>query len=167
MRIRYTIVMLILTVAALPALAQKDLPYGWHKLSEAEMGWREPVRVFVHADFDGDGKMDTAIILADDRGGAEGLFAFLTSTSRWVKLDSDKVEGFKDKGLLVRRPGVVKTDCARRKNEDGCKDGQPEEVSLSRPGIVLLTKADEDFVFYWDRESKTFKRAPLAVNIDF
>ena len=164
MRIRYAIATLTLMLTVLPALAQKDLPYGWHELRGGELAGRNPKSIMLHADFDGDGKPDTAVILADDRGGAEGLFAFLTSTSRWVKLDSGKVSEFQDRWIRIHTPGgILETDCAKKKNEDGCKDGQPEKLTLTLPGVDLFTKLNSQVLFYWDRDSKSFREVPIAI----
>lgn len=156
MRIRYTIVMLILTVAALPALAQKDLPYGWHKPGKAELGKRGSKGLSLRADFDGDGKPDTAVVLADDRGRAVGVFAFMTSTSRWVKLDSEAVPELQHWNIVLAQPGTFETTCPP--DDAACKPGT---VKVEWPAIQSLL-GGKATLFYWDAEGKAFKHAALA-----
>ncbi len=156
MRIRYAILTLILALAALPALAQKDLPYGWHQPTKAELGKRGNKGLSLRADFDGDGKPDTAVILADDRGRAVGVLAFMTSTSRWFKLDSEAVAELRHWSIALARPGTYETECPP--DEAGCKPGT---VKLERPGIQSLL-GGKATLFYWDAEAKAFKHAALA-----
>lgn len=156
MRVRNAIVVLILTLAALPALAQKDFPYGWHQPTKAELGKRGNKGLSLRADFDGDGKPDNAVILADDRGRAVGVFAFMSSTSRWAKLDSEAVAELQHWSIVLARPGTYETECPPEDAE--CKPGT---VRLERPGIQSLL-GGKATLFYWDADAKAFKHAALA-----
>ncbi|HYX70380.1 MAG TPA: hypothetical protein VE825_14690 [Terriglobales bacterium] len=156
MRIRYAIATLTLMLVALPALGQKDLPYGWHQPTKTELGKRGKQGLSLRADFDGDGKPDTAVILADDRGRAVGVFAFATSTSRWFKLDSDPVAELQHWSITLAQPGSYETTCAP--DEADCKPGT---VKLERPGIQSL-EGGKATLFYWDADAKAFKHAALA-----
>lgn len=157
MRIRLAIVTLTLALAALPALAQKDFPYGWHQPTAAELGQRGDKDLALRADFDGDGKEDAAAILADDRGRAVGVFAFSSSTSRWVKLDSDAVAELRHWYIKLAAPGSYETACAP--DDAGCKPGT---LKLEHPGIASFQEGKPHTLFYWDSGSKAFKHALLA-----
>ena len=157
MRIRYAIVMLILALAALPALGQKDLPYGWHKPRKADLGKRGNQDLVLIADFDGDGKPDTAVILADDRGRAVGVFAFATSTSRWFKLDSEAVAELAHWYIKLAAPGSYETTCAP--DDAACKPGT---LKLERSGIDSFLEGKPHTLFYWDSDAKAFKHLQLA-----
>jgi len=156
MRIRPVIIALTLVLAALPALAQQDLPYGWHRPTKAELGKRGNKGLSLRADFDGDGKPDTAMLLADDRGRAVGVFAFMTSTSRWAKLDSEAVAELQHWSIVLGPPGTYETTCAPE--DAACKPGT---LKLERPAIQSLL-GGQATLFYWDGDAKAFKHAALA-----
>ena len=144
-------------LVALPVLAQKDLPYGWHKPRAFELGTRTRVALEVHADFDGDGREDTAVILADDRGRAVGVFAFPSSTSRWVKLDSEAVAELRGWQIQLAKPGNYETTCPE--DDAACKPGT---LTLEHPGIDSFQKGKPHTLFYWDAEGKAFKHVALS-----
>jgi len=156
MRLRIAIVTLTLALNALPALAQQDLPYGWHQPTKAELGKRGNKGLSLRADFDGDGKPDTAMLLADDRGRAVGVFAFMTSTSRWAKLDSEAVAELQRWSIALAQPGTYETECAPE--DAGCKPGT---LKLERSAIQSLL-GGKATLFYWDADTKAFKHAALA-----
>jgi hypothetical protein len=156
-----------LTIAAallltLPAWAQKDVPYGWHRLKPSEVAGRAQNELVVHGDFDGDGKPDIAEILADDNGRSMGLFAYPSSTSRWMKLDSSKVENFNPRRIAVAKSGAYDTTCGNTPDENGCKNGEPAKLNLAHPAIDLSAPAGFHVYFYWDAATAAFKKAPVV-----
>ena len=144
----------------IPAWAQKDVPYGWHPVRQAELAPGADKDVLVHADFDGDGSPDTAQILADDAGRAMGIFAYLTSTSRWMKLDSDRPNEFKAERVAVVPAGSYQIACGNNASGADCAGGASDQLVLKLPGIELFSPAQRR-LFYWDAATKSFKDAVL------
>ncbi len=147
---------------ALAAFAQKDLPSGWHKPTAQELGSRGDKDLSFQADFDGDGKPDTAYILADDRGRAAGVLAFMSSISRWTKGDSYKVAELQKWSLTELAPGEYKTACDKKTELYDCSKDIGDSIKLEHPGIQLTVKDGPTVAFFWDAQNEVLKRALLA-----
>ena len=147
---------------ALAAFAQKDLPSGWHKPTGAELGSRGDKDLSFQADLDGDGKPDTAYILADDRGRAAGVLAFMSSISRWTKGDSYKVAELPKWSLTELAAGEYKTACDKKTDDYDCSKGIGDPIKLDHPAIQLAVKDGPTVVFFWDAQSESLKRALIT-----
>ena len=159
---KFTLTIAAVLMLTLSAWAQKDVPYGWHRLKPSEVAGRAPRELVAHGDFDGDGKPDVAEILADDNGRSMGLFAYPSSTSRWMKLDSARVENFNTRRIAAVKAGAYDTSCSKTPEENGCKSGEPAKLNLAHPTIDLSAPAGSHVYFYWDAASAAFKKAPVA-----
>ena len=159
---RRTAMRRILKIAAVllltgAAWAQQEVPFGWHQVERD--GKKDEG---VTADLDGDGRPDKVIVLADDRGRSAGAFAFVTSTSRWSKLDSARLDAFRERRVMVVKPGKYATDCAAPKDDAKCSRDVPARLALKHQAVEVVGPGVPRKLFYWDRKSKTFKTALLA-----
>ncbi len=159
-RTRMTIGVVLLL--ALAAWAQKDFPSGWHKPTAQELGARGDKDLVVKADFDGDGKPDTAYILTDDRERTVGVLAFLSSTSRWAKGDGEKIAELQKWAITELPAGEYKTACDQKTEDYECSTGVGDAIKLEHPAVKLTVKGGPTVVFSWDAASEGLKHALIA-----
>lgn len=151
---RSTTFRLLATAALLiPALAwaQKDFPSGWGAPAP------EQLRLKVQADFDGDGKPDSAQVLTDVNNRAVAAMAYTTSNQRWAKLDSDAIKELPRWHVRVLDPGSYTLTCAA--DDKHCTAGP---VELKHPGVAIVVDGQPDEVFYWDAANRRFQHGLLS-----
>jgi hypothetical protein len=138
-------------LAAALAWAQKDFPSGW-----GEPTWNQ-LKLKVQADFDGDGRPDTAQVLTDINNRAVAVMAYTSSNQRWAKLDSDAISELPHWHVGAIDPGSYTLTCAP--DDKHCIAGP---VKLDHPAITIVVDGKPDEVFYWDATMRRFEHGLLS-----
>lgn len=151
-------------------MAQSPLPKGWreptqHEVSQGLKVWRElgagvfrepgsapykdPLFAF-EGDFDGDGRVDRAAILLNEKKDKAGLFVMRAAMGRYEALET--FDGF-DEFLTVHdlepaRPGRHEDACARGlgDNRVPCR----RSVTSRWTGIVIGKAEAWAMLYFWD-----------------
>jgi hypothetical protein len=144
-------------------VAAQDIS-GWRTPIQADLGasdWRKEdpnLYLIAKADFDGDGKKDTAQLLINDKENKMGLFVTLASERNESALlleTTDKNE-IRNMGIKAVKPGQYKTACG--KGYWKCKKEEPEILNLKQSPIDFFLSEGANSYFIWDRKAKAFKR---------
>ena len=162
-RLKLLVVALVLLVpAALPAQHSSD----WRQPVNSDLGddytWRKEdpeLYLTAKADFDGDGKIDTAKLFINDKENKMGLFVTWSSSKKvWpaLLLDTTDMNEMRSMGIRVIKPGHYKTACG--KGYWPCKKEEPEILSFKQPAIDFFTYESASSYFIWDKKAKAFKR---------
>ncbi|MDP2277699.1 MAG: hypothetical protein Q8K51_05690 [Nitrospirota bacterium] len=147
----------------LSALAQ-DMS-NWRTPTKSELAhdldWRKEdpnLYLKAKADFDGDGKEDTASLLINDKKNKMGLFVELSSRpGKRIKLDEIEDKSWIEvMGITVAKPGNYKTACG--KGYFDCEKGEPEALNLKLPAIDYFKEGSANSFFIWDKKTKQFQR---------
>ena len=161
---------IILVALPMPlALFAQDLP-SWRSPAESELGehsaWRkeDPDRyLLVRADFDGDGKEDTARLVINDKENKMGMMVKLSTLGKaeplLIETNSDK-GAIKAIGIKIAKPGKYQTACG--KGYYDCKNGEPEQIQLDRPGIDFFKYETANMFFLWNAAKKTFNEIYMS-----
>jgi len=163
----------LLAILAIPMIAECkeiSLPDGWRFPTKADFTgeWEENSKYstkpfLVEADFDGNGKNDSAWILIKNDG-SWGFFVVLnlnSESSDLIQLDVTK-KGSKrylppqSMGLRLVPRGKYKTACG--KGYYDCENGEPEEIEFKLPAIKYFRFESASSIFYWDVKVSSFKR---------
>lgn len=150
------------------ALAQESLPQGWRRptKSEASSEWRQksPNRYFrVSADFDGDGKIDTAELLINPATKQFAPFVKLAATQRWEMIEKPYELQVLDRfGINLVKPGKYETACGKGYGDYACAHGEPKVLRLTNPAIDLFYTESSDSTFYWDGKDKAFRKVLMS-----
>ena len=157
---------IVLLVITLPTLAgSMPLPLGWRVPTSSELNddWRsnDPNKYEVlRGDFNGDGVVDQAMLLVPLKGRSLGLFVFLSQKNHTFKtyaLDRIKdVALIKAMGIAKVSPGQYKTACGKGYWE--CAKDEAPEISIQHDAIDYFKTESANSYFYWDEQTKTFKR---------
>ncbi|TAN39492.1 MAG: hypothetical protein EPN25_11525 [Nitrospirae bacterium] len=139
----------------------------WRKPDNKELGsdysWRkEDLNLYLtaKADFDGDGKTDTAALLINEN--KMGLFVTFASRKNIPALlleATDKKE-IRSMGIKAAKPDRYKTACG--KGYWDCKKEEPEILNLKQPAIDFFTYESANSYFVWDKNTETFKRVWMS-----
>ncbi|MEO8313766.1 MAG: M56 family metallopeptidase [Pseudomonadota bacterium] len=147
-----------------PARAD-ELLQGWRALTQEELN-KLPVRndsptkfARAAADFDGDGKLDEAVILVATDESIQGLFVKLSSQSGdWTLAihEPHKPQSPLVWGIDVQKPGTIDAACA--KGYLPCNPDEPR-LFLKHPGIRYFQFEGSAAIVYWDSAARNFKQA--------
>ncbi|MFC1859129.1 hypothetical protein ACFL9U_14060 [Thermodesulfobacteriota bacterium] len=143
------------------------------------VGWRMPevtdyseITISLHnneppakviADFDGDGFIDQAYILINDKQKKWGLFVFWRLKSGQGKIqeiDEHEFDSQIHMGISLLSPGSHKTACGLGYYE--CEAGEPTEIKLSNPGIGYFVIGSAYSVYFWDDKGQKLKQVWLS-----
>jgi hypothetical protein len=109
----------------------------------------------VHADFDGDGRIDEAKFLVSTDGKTYGLFVFLASGFS-ARLDALPIGDLPGMGVSLVEPGNHRTACG--KGYWACRHDEPEVLRLRCAAIDYFKDGSASSVFYWSPKRKSFHR---------
>jgi hypothetical protein len=159
--------LLALALAAVLETAPGPLPTGWREPTRREVNqaarvWRkedkgvvrepsdqpyhDPVYELV-ADFDGDGRIDRAALLINDKARTKGLFVRRAATGRYEPLDDGKGDGtLAYYAMETLKPGEY-TDIVDRGG-----DNPGLRVRIALPSIYVAYGESSSQTFYWDGE---------------
>jgi len=164
-KIKVKIVCLLMLLALIPLPVLSNDMSGWRKPTKTELAghidWRKESKTLyltAEADFDGDGKKDTASLLVNDKKNKMGLFVILgrSKTASPLLLDVMEISHIQAMGIELAEPGEYETACGKGYFE--CKKGEPKVLKLKLPAINYFKEGSVSSFFYWDRKKKAFKR---------
>jgi hypothetical protein len=165
MRARYlaasciVIAAMVLTGAAGPAPVA--LPAGWRMLNDADRaemraeaervyrgtGITFPQTYALRADFDGDGRVDQAVMLLNPAETKYGLFVLRRAERSYQLVHSGDSSFLWDISLYLERPRTFRTACAKGYgDEEGCR----YSVQARWPAIGLSHNEASYQIFFWD-----------------
>ncbi len=168
---RYIFLLIILFIATLAYAL--ELPDGWRLPTEKELA-SEPLRLKsptknakVEADFNGDGKIDYALLLKSTKFSGE-CFAVNYSKGNeysWQILSEiDWGEEYPNvnlsMGIDLAKPKRYKTACGKGYWE--CEPGEPEVLELMLPGIWYFKFESAASLWFWDSSLKSFKSIAIS-----
>jgi hypothetical protein len=141
------------------------IPAGWRAPTVLETAYDIPIResdpnryLFTEADFNGDGEVDVARILVNDKMNKLALFVFLSSDSASEALlltELDDTSSARRMGVSKLEAGVYPTACAKGYGLP-CKEGEPSLISLRNPAINFFVLESASSAFVWDASSRSF-----------
>jgi hypothetical protein len=106
----------------------------------------------VHADFDGDGHLDYALLLKDNKSGSVKVVILLCSEDAECKSVYNLDDPGSDSGELYIRPVPIGSRVAQTEAID--TKNYPAPVRLRSTGIELTVFEKASVVYYWDRKRK-------------
>lgn len=152
-----------------------DFPDGWRKATPEELeSWpytrngSKSKYTEAHADFNGDGRIDSAYLLKSTKFSGQGLLVKLSSGSSytWIEVDVtnwDQLYPNNDfgnvglgMGIEVLSPKDVKEYINESKIETSSDDLKPEDYQNSAIGYFKFGSAGS--IIYWSQSEKKFKR---------
>ncbi len=162
---KFLIICILLSISTLSFAV--ELPKGWRLPTEKELS-QEPLRnksstknIMVEADFNDDGKVDTALLLKSTSSHSEGLFVRLSGYS-WQLINQikKKVDTPFTVGISLASPKTYKTACG--KGYGKCNSEAPLTIKLNLHGIFLFIFESAHSVWYWDSSTNEFKQTWLS-----
>lgn len=149
------------------ALSQ-DLPSGYRlptpsELSDPDRNESDTRFAKAEADFNGDGVLDTALLLKSTAYSGQALFVYLSEGTKrrtWVMLDSiDWGAKYKDVNLSmaieVLPPGTHQYYCF----DDECNGGERKNIPVPTASISYFRFESSGSFYFWDARKKAFRRA--------
>lgn len=130
-------------------------PTQYLKSSECRLFGNPPVSI--EGDFDGDGAMDRAMILKKKGKNEEGLYVFLSSSSKFKLLEKISGTDFNSMSISLQAKGTKVDSACKRGYEELC-DGSPKEVGLETDGLWFVQCSAAASIFYWDKKTQDFLR---------
>lgn len=105
----------------------------------------------VHADFDGDGHLDYAILLKSDTSGAAKLAVLLCDASTQCQgVSEEDITGYSEEAYLSPLP--VGSRVAEAESAEGENESHP--VKLTNSGIQVTYFEKGTVAYYWDKKVK-------------
>jgi len=154
----------LLTFAASPLLPpgyrypnENDISYDWKEFGPQH---------HVEADFNGDGLLDVAWILLDEKGPGWGLFVFLGSQNakpKVLRLERNLWEQPAQRfGVSAAAPSQERWKTACGKEYFECKPGEPEEIQITLPSPMFCLIESACFIYLWEKKTGSFHRIQLS-----
>jgi hypothetical protein len=149
----------ILAASFCSVAAAQTLPSGWVRPTDAELqgpdfkarAARPGKALAVQADFNGDGKQDSAELLIKRGSDTFALFAFIAGAAEPAQIVTSKLEFLERMGVGVSPPGRYETACARGldRTDPNCERGE-KFVQTKRPSISYFIFDSGADNLYWD-----------------
>jgi hypothetical protein len=140
--LRCILIAVLFSAAAVP----QDLPQGWRRPTTSEVSdkWRAkaPTRfVTVKADFDGDGKADTAELLVNPSRHRFAVFVKLGSNETWQRIgDEIEVKWLGEMGINIAKPGKYETACGKGYDDSFCAHSEPNYLTPPLRELTCLLR---------------------------
>lgn len=133
--------------------SEKDYIYDWKSYANSDS---KPFRC--KGDYNGDGLIDEAYILFKKQGSGGGLFVFLSRGDKPALIQNlDMIdEPVQRRGIETIKPGEYATGCG--KGYWPCAKGEPSKIKSSTDSISFFIFESANSIFYWDVNTKKFKR---------
>jgi hypothetical protein len=156
---------LIISISGCLNMHHKMYPMEWRAPlpNEVNQDWRlesQTGYLYVKGDFNGDGVMDEAKILINNRTNRLGLFVCLSYNEQKQKnilLDENNdLQAIEYMGIDYIAPGNYKTACG--KGYWGCVNGETPEVEIKYSAINYFKTESANSFFYWEDSTREFKR---------
>ncbi|HEV7693359.1 MAG TPA: hypothetical protein VGO52_21165 [Hyphomonadaceae bacterium] len=134
-------------------------PPGWVRPTDAELQGSDfkarqakPGKALaVQADFNGDGKQDSAELLIKRGSQTFALFAFIAGAVEPIQIVTSKLEFLERMGVAVSPPGRYETACARGldRTDPNCERGE-KFIQTKHPSISYFIFESGGDNLYWD-----------------
>jgi hypothetical protein len=157
--IRHIALATVLALSAYGAASAQTLPPGWTRATDADLQGPDfkarqakPGKALaVQADFNGDGKPDSAELLINKRSQSYALFAFLSGSDNPIQIVTSRLEFLERMGVAVSPPGRYETACARGldRTDPKCERGE-KSIQTKHPSISYFIFASGADNLYWD-----------------
>jgi len=149
------------------SLAQQQYPIGWSEPTSSDITddmFKERTGdpfgyLKAKADFNGDGIIDTAILLINDKNNKMGLFVSVSSGEKFniIQLaEMDDKTWVDAMGVSTVKPGKYKTACGKGYWE--CGKGIPEVLNLKYHAVNFFKFGSANSFFVYDKNLNEFKR---------
>lgn len=128
--------------------------YGYYKDVYADM----PFPVEAKADFDGNGLIDTAQVMVNQKNGASGLFVLMQYKEGFDTFQLNKKSantGYRSTIIGIAPPAYYQIWCTKE-NRNCTKTGE-QAVKLKNPLVSDYTYGKASSVYYWAEHSQTFE----------
>jgi hypothetical protein len=156
------------TLAFSQPISPASVPAGWRlpDHSEVDQAWRRSNSthyLIAHGDFNGDGRLDTAILLV--RADGSGFAPFIALTRKagatvFVQCETtNQMDYLETEGLQVAKRGTYRTVCGKGYR---CEPGDKESVTISFDAIEFFKRDGPSRLIYWNAEKKAFSEVWLS-----
>ena len=140
------------------------MPQGWKVANPKKNTGCEQLSgdLFVaKGDFDGDGKTDTAKLLAKSDGTGIGVWVWLSTQKDAIFAGgSDQKDGHHSMGIETVKPGTYDTACG--KGHWPCKGDEKPKIVLTDPAINFFTCESAARYLYWSPTDKKIKETWIS-----
>jgi hypothetical protein len=150
---------LALSVGGIASAQAPTPPPGWVRPTDAELqgpdfkarASKPGKALAVQADFNGDGKQDSAELLIKRGSQTFALFAFLSGAPEPIQIVTSKLEFLERMGIEIAPPGRYVTACSRGLDsaDPKCERGA-KTIDTKRPSISYFMFAGLADNLYWN-----------------
>lgn len=162
-----SIICFALTACALEKVSELEPRRNeWQPFSakESDGNWRTKYAgkaLKIVDDFNGDGRMDEALLLISTNNSSLGLFAvFSNGTEKQFLVEKFANIKIPEAGIVVAPPGEYLTTCAKAYTK--CAPGEKRSIILLTSGIEIFEFESAHILFYWDKNTGAFIKEWLS-----
>jgi hypothetical protein len=157
--IRHVALATVLAASLCGIASAQTPPPGWYRATDADLqgpdfkarASKPGKAIAVQADFNGDGKQDTAELLINRRQQSFALFAYLSGAAEPVQIVTSKLEFLERMGVGIAPPGRYETACARGldRGDPKCERGA-KTIDTKLPSISYFMFEGAADNLYWN-----------------